>query len=193
MTMTISTTNNYTDKLPDHIHIFSVEDHDYWKPKLLESIEKMKEINNIQLNSKGYYYDYNIPRAERTYKELVDNILIGYIGELCDIYGVKWSNNKNIYWFQQYYQGSDHGWHCHNNHWAMVYYVELPEPKEATEFLNYGKFNLKEGDIIFFPTFLMHRSPIITSNLRKTIIATNISVRDDREAVATYGEEYFKH
>jgi hypothetical protein len=190
--MKTSTTSNCKDNLPDHIHIFSVEDHDYWKPKLLESVEKMKEINNIQLNSSGYYYDFDIPKAKRTYKNLMDNILLPYATEIEEIYGLK-VEITSTYWFQQYKQGSDFGWHTHNNHFAMVYYVELPEPKETTDFLNYGQFKLKEGDIIFFPTFLVHRSPEIKSNLRKTIISSNIHFTVDRKLIKQHGTEYFKH
>jgi len=187
-----STTSNFTDKLPDFVHIFSVEDHEFWKPKLLESIEQMKKINNIQVNNKGYYYDYNIPKAERTYKHLTDNIVLTYINELEEIYGLK-NMHMPLYWFQQYLQGSDFSWHQHDEHWAMVYYVELPEMSEATEFLKFGQFNVKEGDIIFFPTFLIHRSPIIKSNFRKTIIATNFRFTVDRELIQKYGEQYFRN
>lgn len=191
-TMMSSTTSNYTDKLPDHIHIFAVEDHDYWKPKLLESIEKMKEIHNIQLNEKGYYYDFNMSKVERTYKQLMDNVVLSCISELEEKYGLTLEKFSN-YWFQQYIQGSDFGWHQHNGHWAMVYYVELPEMSESTEFLNYGQFNVKEGDIIFFPSFLVHRSPKIISNQRKTIIATNFEFWVDRDLIEKYGEEHFRH
>jgi len=192
MTMMSSTTSNSTDKLPDFVHIFSVEEHDYWKPKLLEAIEKMKEINNIQLNEKGYYYDFNIRNVQRTYKQLMDNIVLFYINEIEECYGLKC---KSIapYWFQQYLQGSDFGWHQHDHHWAMVYYIELPETSESTEFLNFGQFNVKEGDIIFFPTFLVHRSPKIQSNLRKTIISTNLQFVVDRKLIEYHGEEYFRH
>lgn len=192
MTTKSSTTSNFTDKLPDFVHIFSVEDHEFWKPKLLESIEQMKKINNIQLNNKGYYYDYNIPKAERTYKHLTDNIVLTYINELEEIYGLK-NMKMPIYWFQQYLQGSDFSWHQHDDHWAMVYYVELPEKSESTEFLKFGQFNVKEGDIIFFPTFLIHRSPIIKSNFQKTIIATNFRFKVDRELIQNYGEQYFRN
>ena len=49
MTTTSSTTNNSTDKLPDFVHIFHVEEHDYWKPKVLKSIEEMKkEIKSLR-------------------------------------------------------------------------------------------------------------------------------------------------
>ncbi len=86
----------------------------------------MKEINNIQLNEKGYYYDFNIPDAERTYKNLADHVLFQNIDKLEERYGLTYNKVSN-YWFQQYIQGSDFGWHHHNAHWAMVYYVELPE------------------------------------------------------------------
>ena len=193
MTTMSSTTSNLTDKLPDHIHIFSVEDHDYWKPKLLDSIEKMKEINNIQLNDSGYYYDYNIPNAKRTYKKLVDNIILFPISELEEIYGVRLEKKPSQYWFQQYLQASSFGWHQHNGHFAFIYYVELPEMSECTEFLNYGHFNLKEGDIIFFPTFLIHQSPKIISNQQKTIISANVNFVVDRKMIEKYGKEYFRN
>ena len=185
-------TNNFKAKLPDHVHIFSVEDHDYWKPKLLSSIDQMKADNNIEINESGYYYDYDIPKEPRTYRKLLDNILLSPIEEVCDIYGLKLSNMSKP-WFQQYLQGSDFGWHQHGGHWAIIYYVELPEMTEATEFLNYGQFDVKEGDILFFPTFLNHRSPTIKSNLRKTIISCNLDFEVDRELIGESGEKYFRH
>ena len=191
MTMTISTISNYRAS-PDHVHIFPVEEYDYYKPLLLESIEKMKADNDIQLNEKGYYYDYNIPKVRRTYASLMDNLLLPYINQIEELYGLKY-REKNRYWFQQYLQASDFGWHEHGGHWAVVFYLELPEMTEATEFLNYGQFDVKEGDIIFFPTFLVHRSPIIKSNKRKTIIATNLNFTVDRDMINQYGEQYFKH
>lgn len=191
MIMTNSTISNYKAN-PDHIHIFKVEQHDQYKSLLLKSIEQMVADNNIQLNEKGYLYDFNIPKAERTYQKLMEGIIHTYVPELEDLYGLKLSGIAPL-WFQQYFQNSDFGWHQHGGHWAVVYYVELPEMSESTEFLNYGQFNVKEGDIIFFPTFLVHRSPIIKSNQRKTIIATNIDFEVDRDLIKEYGEQYFKH
>lgn len=192
MTMTSSTISNSKASLPDHIHIFKVYDHDHYKPRLLESIQTMIDDNNIQLNEKGYYYDFNLPNAPRTYRSLMDQLLYPYISEMCEIYGLVHENNT-AYWFQQYLQSSDFGWHQHNGHWACVYYLELPEMSEVTEFLNYGQFDISEGDVIFFPSFLVHRSPIIKSNLRKTIIATNTEFRVDREMIQLYGKEHFKY
>jgi len=192
MTTMSSTTSNSTDKLPDFVHVFSVEEHAYWKPKILRSIEKMIEINNIQLNEKGYYYDFNIPRANRTYKHLIYNVLLSYLDDLSNIYGSRFKTDQNL-WFQQYFNNSDFGWHHHDKHFAFIYYIELPEFSETTEFLNYGQFNVKEGDIIFFPTFLVHRSPLIKSNKRKTIVAGNLSSTVDRGLIEEHGKEYFRN
>lgn len=186
------TTNNSKAKLPDHVHIFSVEDHDYWKPKLLSSIDQMKADNNIALNERGYYYDYDIPDSPRTYQNIVDNILLAPTEELGLMYGNS-VKKLSLLWFQQYLQGSEFSWHGHINHWALIYYIELPDTKEATDFLNYGQFDVKEGDILFFPTFLNHRSPIIKSNLRKTIISANINYEVDRKMIGQLGEKSFRH
>ena len=193
--MTNSTISNYRDSIPDHIHVFKVEQHDQYKPLLLNAIDRMISENNIQLNEKGYYYDYNIPKVERLYQKLTEQLLIPYMYELSELYGLTAApaTKHTTWWFQQYFQNSDFGWHQHDGHWALVYYLELPEMSEATEFLNYGQFDVKEGDVIFFPTFLVHRSPIIKSNQRKTVIAANVVFNVDRELIRKYGEQSFKH
>ena len=69
-TMTNLTIKNSEDNLPDFVHIFQVENFQKQKPKLLQSISDMIITNDINLNEKGYYYDFNLPRAPRTYLEL---------------------------------------------------------------------------------------------------------------------------
>lgn len=200
MTTTSSTISNSTDKLPDFIHKFSVEDHNYWKPKLLDSIELMKKRCNSKLNKEGYYYDFHDPQP-RTYKELVDNILFEFNNIICEKYGLatfgtekpRHIEQKIQYWYQQYFKDSSFGWHTHSGHWAFVYYVELENSFDSTDFLNYGTFDVSEGDIIYFPTFLVHRSPIITSDTRKTIIAGNLNFTVDRKLIERYGEEHFRN
>ena len=38
----------------------------------------------------------------------------------------------------------------------------------------YTILKLAEGDIIIFPSYVMHRAPVIDNNIRKTIISCNI-------------------
>ena len=191
-TMTNLTIKNSEDNLPDFVHIFQVENFQKQKPKLLQSISDMIITNDINLNEKGYYYDYNLPRAPRTYLELFIESIQPSVNQIEELYGLNCNSLGNP-WFQQYEQGSDFGWHQHGSHFAIILYVELPEMTESTEFLNYGQFNVREGDIIFFPTFLVHRSPEIISNQRKTIIATNLGFEVDRDLIQLHGEEHFRH
>lgn len=83
-------------------------------------------------------------------------------------------------WYQQYHQGSGHGWHIHAYHFTGVYYLEFPKGSAATEIcspynLRPKKFKAKEGDIIIFPSHWIHRAPANTSE-RKTIISFNFEI-----------------
>lgn len=87
-----------------------------------------------------------------------------------------------VAWFQQYFQpNTGFGWHSHDKSVAVIYFVELPNPKDATEFYLEGQFDLKEGDVMIWPSYLNHRSPPLSSAGRKTIIATNIDLFIDRK------------
>ena len=85
-------------------------------------------------------------------------------------------------WFQQYINGCSHGWHLHaNSNISISYLLELPDKKYSTEFLDTttkSKFQLdvEEGDVIIFPSHVIHRSPVISSDVRKTTIAINLSL-----------------
>jgi predicted 2-oxoglutarate/Fe(II)-dependent dioxygenase YbiX len=96
-----------------------------------------------------------------------------YVGEL-DITGG---------WFQQYYKSDTHNWHFHgNSNLSCVYYIELYNSKDSTIFYdieNNSQFQLdvKEGDVVIFPSHTIHKSPLLKSNNRKTIISLNISFK----------------
>ena len=78
-----------------------------------------------------------------------------------------------------------HGWHLHGNaSISMSYLLELPERKFSTEFIDIERnttfqVDVEEGDVIIFPSYVIHRSPIITdSDIRKTTIAINLNLGD---------------
>tara|TARA_B100001094_G_scaffold199624_1_gene193697 strand:- start:40 stop:582 length:543 start_codon:yes stop_codon:yes gene_type:complete len=101
--------------------------------------------------------------------------------DICQKYGV-----TNFYtsgcWFQQYHNNDSHGWHLHGkNTVSMSYLLELDDSKHSTEFVDIEKkktfqLNVSEGDVIIFPSHIIHRSPIITSDGRKTTIAINLDL-----------------
>jgi len=102
---------------------------------------------------------------------------------ICEKY---WVTNFSIssFWFQQYYVGDSHGWHLHGNSTiSMSYFLELDDQKHSTEFVDIEKkktfqLNVSEGDVIIFPSHIIHRSPIIKSDSRKTTIAINLNLSE---------------
>ncbi len=83
-------------------------------------------------------------------------------------------------WYQQYLKGDTHGWHTHGSMYTGVYYLEFSKECSRTEL--YSPFDFKkhtikakEGDIIMFPTHLIHRGPPNTSE-KKTIVSFNFRV-----------------
>ena len=86
-------------------------------------------------------------------------------------------------WFHQYHKNDFHDWHIHAGcQFASVYYLELPNKKYSTEFYDYEKkkiirYNIEEGDIIIFPSYIPHRASKVLDNKRKTIISANYSLQ----------------
>lgn len=82
-------------------------------------------------------------------------------------------------WFQQYQKNSQHGWHTHSANFTNVYYLELPNTAPKTQIVNpftqidIIEISIEEGDILVFPSFVVHRAPLNTDANRKTIISYN--------------------
>jgi len=87
-----------------------------------------------------------------------------------------------VMWYQQYLNGGTHGWHTHSDNFTGVYYLELPIGTPKTQIINpvdqseIIDLEVKEGDIVLFPSFVIHRAPINCSNERKTIISFDLNI-----------------
>lgn len=87
-------------------------------------------------------------------------------------------------WFQQYLTGNKHDWHMHSGQWVGVYYLELPPEAPKTElivpFIQNEKIivDAKEGDMLIFPSHVIHRCPVIENDSRKTIISWNFDIKE---------------
>jgi|TARA_B100001094_G_scaffold73132_1_gene69423 hypothetical protein len=80
-------------------------------------------------------------------------------------------------WFQKYKKNGVHNWHIHSNNYTGVYYLQFPKGATKTQLVNKQKIleiDAKEGDIIIFPSFVVHRSPKITEDIEKIIISFNL-------------------
>lgn len=169
------------------IFIVSLDKHKQIKATLLSMLEKQKKAElkgthngfqclsdwEIDVGEEREYFKYLYPFLDEKVRNIFDDAYKDFI------YDYFFDNC----WFQQYYQHSEHYWHNHGNCWGLIYYLELPDQSLTTEFYiplakdKIISFDIQEGDILLFPGCLMHRSPKNTStNIRKTIIATNITL-----------------
>tara|TARA_Y200000002_G_scaffold10096_2_gene8308 strand:+ start:15383 stop:15991 length:609 start_codon:yes stop_codon:yes gene_type:complete len=83
-------------------------------------------------------------------------------------------------WYQQYETGSTHGWHVHTDcQWTSVYYLDLPDLAPKTQLVSPWdnktiiKLDIQEGDVITFPSFVIHQAPKNKNNKTKTIVSFN--------------------
>ncbi len=152
------------------------------KENLLSLIEnaEYKSPNHIESEtniSKADWFKAN--DMTRSWVEFAAPRLFGHINKMYDELGFDLLKITEI-WFQQYLQGSEHGWHTHSGNWTNVYYLEFPEGSPKTLLIDpFDKktqieVDVKEGDLLVFPAFVMHKAPINNSGHRKTILSYNI-------------------
>lgn len=164
-------------------YIFDVKEHEYFKEKILDRIkcsqnqlktyndgEYISFISNTdwECDSINWYENFLSINDKKRYKEFI-----------------KKKFRKNVIvsntWFNQYYpnSGSDHPFHEHkDSNLSNVYIIEmldksmrtvLKSPKTGKEIIP----AVKEGQILIFPSHILHKSPRNFTNKRKTIIAFN--------------------
>lgn len=112
------------------------------------------------------WVEYALPTIQQKLTEMVAKI--GFDGIEMD-----------SIWFQQYYFEDGHAWHTHAGNFTGVYYLELPENAQATELVVNNEVicpDVKQGDIVVFPSHTIHRGPWIKLDTRKTIVSYNFYV-----------------
>ena len=166
----------------DYIFKTKVHNHSEIKQNLLDLINLIP-TNPIKNKTDDILHtDYNLPSAmHREYFKLfaltINNHLQKMVSELqvdkCEI---------STYWFQRYGKNGTHHWHTHSCcNYANVYFVELPDNSVATKFKDIDINDIKTGDMITFPGYLLHESPKNLSGKRKTIISFNSNYSDYTE------------
>ncbi len=163
------------------IHKFKFNKHSFIKEKLLDTIDKspfIKVNDNDDSISKSDYFIQDID------KEYI-NFIQPHIKEFMTTSLRSFKINGFIIgkmWFQQYHKNDIHKWHSHKHtHFACVYYAEMSNNNQKTLIKNFGsdeliEYEASEGDIIMFPAYLYHSSPLINTENRKTIISFNLDI-----------------
>jgi hypothetical protein len=160
--------------------ISKFQKHEELKETLLESLNISQSISYTDaydnISKTDWYIDANIARPYLDILfEPLDQHMITVLEQL------KHDDFKyQTFWFQQYIRDNTHRWHQHRGtSWASVYYLELEKNGPPTVFKTLtGEEvimpDVSEGDILTFPGFVWHCSPINRIDNRKTVIAFNI-------------------
>jgi hypothetical protein len=158
--------------------VYSVPNFSQHKEKLLELIYRIPETPYEKIS----HTDWDIPRAmKRDYVYyFANNIYKGYYENLCKTNQFKQVDSSNV-WFQVYREGDHHPMHTHpKSHFTNVFYVKLPNNDLKTKIRKpkdgFIQEEFKEGDIITFPAYYEHSSPINNNKEEKVVISFNINI-----------------
>ena len=170
--------------MKSQVWLHKLKNHFDIKDRLLEAIEKSDKSTFNDGKDLITYTDYynEILLEKKLYFPIFHLNANDYYDVLVKNYCIKEFNIRNG-WFQQYFKQDTHEWHYHGgSNLSFVYFVELKNAKESTEFYDLEnkkvfQCDVKEGDIITFPAYIPHRSPIIKTTNRKTIISCNINLK----------------
>jgi len=157
-------------------------EHGLLKERLLSAIQDTPALpyNDNDIISRTDWY-CNPRRDGAGYKNVLSPYIENHFGDLLGKMSYTGFTYTGI-WFQQYEKNNRHEPHRHDFvSWTNVYYLELPEDGPRTELYDlYDQTktfipDVKEGDILTFPGFAMHRSPPNLSDKRKTVIVFNVN------------------
>ena len=154
------------------------------KQSLLDLINTQETGSLKQFDS---YYDDSISRVdwdrrhdtEREWVKLVGPHLQKHFTEEVKKIGLSKIQIFEL-WFQQYGKGDTHGWHVHGHNFTGVYYLEFGKNSPKTQIveplsLKIIDVDVKQGDVIIFPSMFIHRAPPSQTKKRKTIISFNFN------------------
>jgi len=160
------------------IYKYKYKDHKKYKKPLLEYF-KSEPVSRRNVK-KDSIYKFDFDRSTDLNRNWVKMILQSFVSSfekfLIDM-KFKTIDLKDL-WFQQYKKGNTHQRHIHGCTFTGVYYVKYDKNCVGTELVNpinnkIIRPKVSEGDIIVFPSFIIHTAPPQISNTLKTIISFN--------------------
>lgn len=168
-------------KLDTPCTLGTFEKHNKVKTKLI-SLIKNTECDSLKSNNDLIHrVDWNRSADKnRKWVKYILPYLQKYFDECANKIGYEEASVTNL-WFQQYNKNGKHGWHTHAENYTGVYYVKFSKDSAKTELINPFSqnkkiiINAKEGDIVMFPSYVIHRAPEQLNNSEKIIISFNIN------------------
>ena len=175
------------------IEKFSVPNWDHWKPLILEELKTGSTLATIDATGRSSlddmesdFFDNNRTQRLPHYYPVVREALEPILEEFQEDYPLP-LNIINM-WYQTTKGGQMHGVHNHGPIGvSAVFYVDFDPSihKPTTFFAPFSNYingevmdftpDAKEGDVIFFPSFLMHQQEPNRSEVPRTIVSFNIA------------------
>ena len=158
-----------------------IKDHWAYKDDALLAIQNQRA--RIQANDLDIYSDYDIdPDVPRAYLDLIEYRIYDVLTEFTKEMPSRFFQGFEVknFFYQQYKQAQYHGWHVHNCQFSGVYYLDMPKGTPKTEYRDpftddIQELDVEEGDVVAFPSHLIHRAPANPVNIPKTIISFNFN------------------
>jgi hypothetical protein len=173
----------YKNRLDSMYVIADLADHSEIKDSLLSLIDKSPagsmSNNTDRLNVTKVDWDKSTDFS-RPWVSYLLHYLNPHIASVFKEMGFSKFLLKEI-WFQQYLNRASHGWHTHGSHFTNVYYLELDPDSPKTVLINpftREEFipDVKEGQTLVFPSYVIHKSPDDFFKKRKTIVSWNSDI-----------------
>ena len=155
------------------------------KKKILDALPP-EDDSQLEPNGTGLYTDFFVNGKVQqmpSYFNTVLDIIKPYLQSFMDGNPVDFVEM----WYQKYYNMVEHKAHTHGfTGWSSIIYVEFdPEIHESTKFFSPFRQpwdcdmetfqpKVKEGDMILFPSSVLHEAPLTRTDTRRTIISYNI-------------------
>ena len=155
------------------------------KKKILDALPP-EDDSQLEPNGTGLYTDFFINGKVKelpSYFHTVVDVIKPYLKSFMDGNPVEFVEM----WYQKYYNMVEHKTHCHGfTGWSSIIYVEFdPKVHQSTRFFSPFRQpwdcdvevfqpKVKEGDMILFPSSVLHEAPVNRTDTRRTIISYNI-------------------
>ena len=155
------------------------------KKKILDALPP-EDDSQLEPNGTGLYTDFFINGKVKelpSYFHTVVDVIKPYLKSFMDGNPVEFVEM----WYQKYYNMVEHKTHCHGfTGWSSIIYAEFdPKVHESTRFFSPFRQpwdcdvevfqpKVKEGDMIIFPSSVLHEAPVNRTDTRRTIVSYNI-------------------
>ena len=165
-----------TGDIPCCVYVSDIKNHYQVKCDFLSDLNNRPKQGVYNKDESIFNTDY-YNKEHINYKEIIYSMLDDYCTSLTNFLYYKEKIKIDKRWFQQYKKGDFHSWHRHPScTFSNIYYLDHPEGTAKTTFRYLGRefeINVKEGQILTFPSYLEHCSKPNLSDKIKTVIAFN--------------------